>query len=186
MTDAGNRFYDDLENYTNFEEYQNGTNPVNADTDGDIWEDGSEVYHQDQDDDSMWAGWEYYFGFDPFDPADANVDSDGDGFVNKCENKWNSSHPKDPTSFPSQESSAICSTKARVFQSKVSICHLGYFLQRPMWELGHFHIPSRGYRRGHYWNSKVSIFWDTRLYTIAFLGARELGQYPQREILKEG
>ena len=101
MTDAGNRFYDDLENYTNFEEYQNGTNPVNADTDGDIWEDGSEVYHQDQDDDSMWAGWEYYFGFDPFDPADANVDSDGDGFVNKCENKWNT-HPKDPTSFPSQ------------------------------------------------------------------------------------
>ena len=49
----------------------------------------------------MWAGWEYYFGFDPMDPADANVDSDGDGFVNKCENKWNT-HPKDPTSFPSQ------------------------------------------------------------------------------------
>ena len=35
------------------------------------------------------------------DPADANVDSDGDGFVNKCENKWNT-HLKDPTSFPSQ------------------------------------------------------------------------------------
>ena len=101
MTEAGLRFYNDLENYTNFEEYQNGTNPVNPDTDGDIWEDGSEVYHQDQDDDSMWAGWEYYFGFDPMDPADANVDSDGDGFVNKCENKWNT-HPKDPTSFPSQ------------------------------------------------------------------------------------
>ena len=82
MTEAGLRFYNDLENYTNFEEYQNGTNPVNPDSDGDIWEDGSEVYHQDQDDDSMWAGWEYYFGFDPMDPADANVDSDGDGFVN--------------------------------------------------------------------------------------------------------
>ena len=97
----GERFYNDLENYTNFEEFQNGTNPVDPDTDGDIWEDGSEVYHQDQDDDSMWAGWEYYFGFDPFDPADSNVDSDGDGFTNKCENKWNT-HPKDPTSFPSQ------------------------------------------------------------------------------------
>ena len=66
---------DDFENYTNFEEFQNGTNPVNPDSDGDQWLDGSEVYHQDQDDDGMWAGWEYYFGFDPFDPADANIDS---------------------------------------------------------------------------------------------------------------
>jgi len=98
---SGARFYDDLENYTNFEEYQNGTNPINNDTDGDKWKDGSEVYHQDQDDDDMWAGWEYYFGFDPFDSSDALIDSDGDGYVNKCESKWNT-NPKDPTSFPSQ------------------------------------------------------------------------------------
>ena len=49
----------------------------------------------------MWSGWEFYFDFDPFDAADAFVDSDGDGYNNKCENKWNT-NPKDPTSFPSQ------------------------------------------------------------------------------------
>ncbi|MEC9457527.1 MAG: hypothetical protein VYD27_00960 [Candidatus Thermoplasmatota archaeon] len=98
---SGSGFYDDLENYTNFEEFQNGTNPIINDTDGDKWNDGSEVYHQDQDGDDMWAGWEYYFGYDPHDPSDAMVDSDGDGYVNKCESKWNT-NPKDPTSFPSQ------------------------------------------------------------------------------------
>ena len=58
-------------------------------------------FYQDQDGDGMWAGWEYFFDFDPFDPADANIDSDGDGSLNKCENKWNT-NPKDPVSFPSQ------------------------------------------------------------------------------------
>jgi hypothetical protein len=101
MGDYGKRFYDDLENYTNFEEMQNGTSPILNDTDGDQWFDGSEVFHQDQDHDGMWAGWEYFFDFDPFDPADANIDSEGDGSLNKCENKWNT-NPKDPVSFPSQ------------------------------------------------------------------------------------
>ena len=49
----------------------------------------------------MWSGWEYYFGYDPFDPSDSMIDSDGDGYVNKCESRWNT-NPKDPTSFPSQ------------------------------------------------------------------------------------
>ena len=97
----GSQFYSDLENYTNFEEYENGTNPIMNDTDGDQWKDGSEVYHQDQDNDGMWAGWEYYFDFSPFDATDANIDSDGDSFLNKCENKWNT-NPKDPLSFPTQ------------------------------------------------------------------------------------
>ena len=100
-TNKGGRFYDDLENYTNYEEFQNMTDPVLADTDEDGWADGSEVYHQDHDNDGMWSGWEFYFNFDPFDAADAFVDSDGDGYNNKCENKWNT-NPKDPTSFPSQ------------------------------------------------------------------------------------
>ena len=100
-TDNGGRFYDDLENYTNYEEFQNKTDPVLSDTDGDGWADGSEVYHQDHDNDGMWSGWEFYFDFDPFDAADAFVDSDGDGYNNKCENKWNT-NPKDPTSIPSQ------------------------------------------------------------------------------------
>ena len=34
-TDKGERFYDDLENYTNYEEFQNKTDPVLSDTDGD-------------------------------------------------------------------------------------------------------------------------------------------------------
>ena len=111
-TDKGGRFYDDLENYTNYEEFQNKTDPVLADTDGDGWADGSEVYHQDHDNDGMWSGWEFYFDFDPFDAADAFVDSDGDGYNNKCENKWNS-NPKDPTSFPSQ--GELCTNDQFVF-----------------------------------------------------------------------
>ena len=100
-TNKGGQFYNDLENYTNYEEFQNMTDPVLADTDGDGWTDGSEVYHQDHDNDGMWSGWEFYFDFNPFDASDAFVDSDGDGYNNRCENKWNT-NPKDPTSFPSQ------------------------------------------------------------------------------------
>ena len=98
---AGAIFYNDLGNYTNYEEYQNGTHPILNDTDGDLWLDGSEVYHQDQDSDSMWSGWEYYFGLDPYDPSDATVDSDADGYSNKCENKYNT-NPLNPLSFPGQ------------------------------------------------------------------------------------
>ena len=105
---SGARFYNDLANFTNYEEYQNGTNPILTDSDlcadgswcPDGWLDGSEVYHQDQDGDGMWSGWEYFFDFDPYDASDAAIDSDGDGYINKCENKWNT-NPKDPLSFPS-------------------------------------------------------------------------------------
>ena len=100
-TAEGVRFYDDLENYTNFEEMSNGTNPILNDTDGDSWEDGPEVFYQDHDGDGMWTGWEYYFGFDPFDPADANADHDSDGFDNWCECEWNT-NPKSSNSFPVQ------------------------------------------------------------------------------------
>jgi hypothetical protein len=106
---SGARFYNDLANFTNYEEYQNGTNPILTDSDlcadgswcPDGWSDGSEVYHQDQDGDGMWSGWEYFFDFNPYDASDAAIDSDGDGYINKCENKWNT-NPKDPLSFPSQ------------------------------------------------------------------------------------
>lgn len=97
----GKRFYDNLENYTNFEELQNGTNPISNDTDGDDWNDGPEVYYQDHDNDGMASGWEFHFQFDPFDAADRMVDQDGDGHVNYCEYKWDT-NPRDPTSFPGQ------------------------------------------------------------------------------------
>tara|TARA_B100000287_G_scaffold300214_1_gene283355 strand:- start:1150 stop:2430 length:1281 start_codon:yes stop_codon:yes gene_type:complete len=100
-TSSGSVFYDDLGNYTNYEEFQNGTHPILNDTDGDLWLDGSEVYHQDQDGDSMWSGWEYFFGLDPHDPSDASIDSDADGYTNKCENKYNT-NPLNPLSFPGQ------------------------------------------------------------------------------------
>ena len=49
-------FYDNLENYTSFEEFVNGTNPIRNDTDGDDWDDGP-IYYQDHDDDGMATGW---------------------------------------------------------------------------------------------------------------------------------
>lgn len=100
-TPDGLKFYNNLENYTNFEEFENGTNPVANDTDGDAWEDGPEVYYMDHDDDGMATGWEYHFEFDPYDPADRLVDSDGDGHVNYCEFKWDT-NPRNPISFPGQ------------------------------------------------------------------------------------
>lgn len=100
-TPDGKQFYDDLENYTNYEEYLNGTNPITNDTDGDDWDDGPEVYYQDHDDDNMATGWEYYFLLDPFDDADAIIDSDGDGYKNWCEYKWDS-NPREINSYPGQ------------------------------------------------------------------------------------
>ena len=100
-TPDGKRFYDNLENFTNFEEYENGTNPISNDTDGDDWNDGPEVYYQDHDNDGMATGWEYYFEFDPMDSVDRNIDSDGDGHVNYCEYKWDT-NPRDPLSYPGQ------------------------------------------------------------------------------------
>jgi len=100
-TPDGQSFYDNLENYTNFEEFQNGTYPISNDTDGDGLEDGPEVYYQDHDDDGMATGWEYHFEFDPYDAADRLLDTDGDGHVNYCEYKWDT-NPRDSTSFPDQ------------------------------------------------------------------------------------
>ncbi len=97
----GARFYDDHENFTNYEEMLNGTNPVLNDTDGDNLADGPEVYHMDSDGDSMFDGWEYYFRFNPFDASDANLDADGDGATNKCEHEWHT-NPKEANSIPGQ------------------------------------------------------------------------------------
>ena len=98
-TPDGKQFYDNLANYTNFEEMQNNTNPVSNDTDGDDWNDGPEVYFQDHDGDGMATGWEYHFDFDPYSASDRLVDLDGDGHVNYCEYKWDT-NPRNPNSFP--------------------------------------------------------------------------------------
>ena len=52
------------EYFTNLQEYLNGTDPTNNDTDGD----------------SMFDGWEAYYNLNPADPSDANLDSDNDGY----------------------------------------------------------------------------------------------------------
>ena len=108
LTPSGASFYDDLTNYTNYEEYENGTYAVYNDSDmcgddrcPDGLLDGYEVFHKDSDGDTMWDGWEYFFNFDPFDPSDANIDSDGDGISNRCECDYNS-NPKSGNSFPGQ------------------------------------------------------------------------------------
>ena len=100
-TPDGALFYKNLENFTNFEEFENGTNPISNDTDGDEWDDGPEVFYQDHDNDGMATGWEFYFEFDPMDSVDRNIDSDGDGHVNYCEYKWDT-NPRDPVSYPGQ------------------------------------------------------------------------------------
>lgn len=100
-TPDGKSFYDNLDNYTSFEEFINGTNPIANDSDGDDWDDGPEVFYQDHDDDGMATGWEYYFNFDPYDNVDRMTDTDGDGHVNYCEYKWDT-NPRDINSFPGQ------------------------------------------------------------------------------------
>ena len=52
------------EKFTNYEEYLNGTDPNNNDTDGD----------------GMFDGWEGYYGLNPRSAEDRDWDSDGDGY----------------------------------------------------------------------------------------------------------
>src|SRR5713226_1031088 len=73
----------DNDGLTNLQEYQLGTDPNNADTDGDGMPDGWEVAH----------------GLNPLDPNDANLDTDGDGFTNLREYRLGTD-PLDPASRP--------------------------------------------------------------------------------------
>ena len=59
----------DSDGLTNEQEYDNGTQPGNADTDGD----------------GMNDGWESANGFNPLDNADASGDPDNDGLSNQEE-----------------------------------------------------------------------------------------------------
>ena len=70
--DANSDF--DEDGLTNFQEYENGTNPVNP----------FDVF-LDHDGDNMSTGWEAYYGLDPFNPQDAQIDHDLDGIPNLWE-----------------------------------------------------------------------------------------------------
>ena len=63
----------------------------------------------------MWAGWEYFFNFDPYDAADANIDSDGDGWGdNQTAGAYKLDHwPNDPANLHSMAQCASHRADAR-------------------------------------------------------------------------
>ena len=63
---------------TTREEYENGTDP----------------FDRDSDNDGMWDGWEIRWDFDPNDPSDADIDSDGDG-VSNIDEFYDDTNPRD-------------------------------------------------------------------------------------------
>jgi hypothetical protein len=73
----------DNDGLSDLKEYENGTDPANADTDGDIIPDG----------------WEIEYGLDPL-VDDASADADGDGYTN-LEEYQKGTNPADPGSHPS-------------------------------------------------------------------------------------
>ncbi|MBS4926563.1 MAG: hypothetical protein KHZ92_11570, partial [Ruminococcus bicirculans] len=90
----------DEDGLTNLQEYEQGTEPYNEDTDGDGLKDGEEIntygtdpLKVDTDDDGLDDGDEIYFETDPLNPdSDGNGISDGDEkrsqtFIHKVENE---------------------------------------------------------------------------------------------------
>jgi DNA-binding transcriptional ArsR family regulator len=75
----------DMDDLTNLEEYQIGTNPTMVDTDMD----------------GMPDWWEVQYGLDPLDYTDSSADTDGDGFSNTDEYKG-MSNPNDKHSYPKE------------------------------------------------------------------------------------
>ncbi|MDH5692026.1 MAG: LamG domain-containing protein, partial [Gammaproteobacteria bacterium] len=91
----------DGDGVSNLDEYLGGTNPLPVDTDGDGVPDSQDAFpldplewadndgdgigdnaDPDDDNDLMPDVWEIQYGMNPFDPTDAALDYDGDGFTN--------------------------------------------------------------------------------------------------------
>jgi len=66
--------------------------------------DAAEVVDYDGDKDGMWDSWERAHGLDPFDPDDAEKDTDGDDYSNIAEFRADPrTDPRDPKRFPPPE-----------------------------------------------------------------------------------
>jgi hypothetical protein len=82
---------DDMDGFTNLDEYENGTNPMDKnDTPDDPI---------DEDSDGLPDTWEREHGLDPNDPSDAKADLDNDGFPNDKEYEARTS-PSDSEDHP--------------------------------------------------------------------------------------
>ena len=99
-SDADLDFDDD--DLTNLEEYQENTNPLIFDTDGDTLGDGEEIndystdpLKADTDGDKLIDGYEVLWGLDPNSPDNIETDPDGDGLTTEFESTiW--TNPNDP------------------------------------------------------------------------------------------
>ena len=87
-------------------EYRNGTNPNQSDTDSDDISDYDELYvyltsplDPDTDNDRIPEGWEIRYGFDPLDALDVMDDPDGDRFGNYYEFIYGTS-PTNAADYP--------------------------------------------------------------------------------------
>jgi hypothetical protein len=81
----------DGDGYSNLEEFESGTNPVDKDD--------TPADPIDTDEDGLPDAYELFYGLDPSDPDDAYYDSDNDGVNNLKEYKEHTS-PTDPDDYP--------------------------------------------------------------------------------------
>lgn len=95
----------DEDGASNFEEFQNQSNPTLPDSDGDTLIDGDELHLYgtsptllDTDGDRMRDDYELQYGFDPLNPADAELDLDNDGSSNVSEYLLGTD-PTDPSDY---------------------------------------------------------------------------------------
>ncbi|MCF7844677.1 MAG: S-layer homology domain-containing protein [Kiritimatiellales bacterium] len=78
----------DNDGISNIEEFVQGTDIANPDTDWDGWDDAEDAfplspsYHQDNDNDGLPDSYESEHGLSSTDPSDAQQDNDGDGLSN--------------------------------------------------------------------------------------------------------
>jgi len=105
--DAADKFADnDGDNLTNWRELQEGTSPVESDSDGDGLTDKAEILTNltdptsiDTDLDQMNDGFEVANGLNPLSDLDRDLDADGDGWFNHQEG-WFGTDPNDASSVP--------------------------------------------------------------------------------------